>query len=116
MEEPSLTYLVAATRAFVASCQQFDGDHVAAVLLLRPFLIKFYPVLRHYRPRIVGECLALSYDDPELGRFSEVRGFGMSMNAGDHRRDRDGGIGSYRDDGSYLAQQAYDYFAKVQQR
>jgi hypothetical protein len=81
--------------------------------LIGAFVERFYPVLRHYRADIVGQCLALSYDDPELGKQSQLHGFGSDMKAGDHPHDYESQLGSYRDDGSYLALQAFDYFAGV---
>jgi hypothetical protein len=35
------------------------------------------------------------------------------MRAGNHPHDYESGLGSYRDDGSYLAILAYDYFTGV---
>ncbi len=94
-----------------------NGEH--AVLLgqsrdlIQPFIIRFYPVLRHYSPEIVGQCLAVSYDDPDLALRSERHGFGLYMQAGDHPHDQESRLGSFRDDGSYLALVAHDYFAGV---
>lgn len=121
MDAPSDNYVGRAVEAFRdASHRHRDDNDPHAVLfeqsreLIEPFLIRFWSVLRHYLPEIVGQCLALSYDDPELGRNSELHGFGLYMRAGYHGHDQDGRLGSYRDDGSYLAFQAYDYFAGAQ--
>ena len=118
MNEPSDNYVGRAVEAFRDDSHRHrddNGEH--AVLfeqsreLIEPFLTRFWPVLRHYLPEIVGQCLALSYDDPELGLKSQLHGFGLYMRAGDHMHDYDDRLGSYRDDGSYLSKQAYDYFA-----
>lgn len=117
METPSDNYIGHAVEAFRdASHRHRDDNGEHAVLfeqsreLLEPFLTRFYPVLRHYRPEIVGQCLALSYDDPQLGRTSQLHGFGMDMKAGLHPQDMEGAQGSFRDDGSYLAILAFDFF------
>lgn len=117
MNEPSDNYIGRVVEAFRDSSHRHRDDNPGhAVLfeqsreLIEPFAVRFFPVLRHYIPEIVGQCLALSYDDPELGRRSQLHGFGSDMRAGDHPHDRDSQLGSYRDDGSYLALQAYDYF------
>jgi hypothetical protein len=116
MLEPSNGYLFRATEAFLKNSHKFNGDLLGARGTIEPFMVRFYPVLQHYRPDIVGSCLALSFDDPPMGRSSQVHGFGLYMQAGDHLQDRDSQLGSYRDDGSYLALQAYDYFMGQQLR
>lgn len=117
MDAPSNDYVAQAVEAFRDASYRHrsdNGEH--AVLfeqsqdLLEPFLTRFYPLLRHYLPEIVGQCLALSYDDPQLGRNSQLHGFGLYMRAGDHAQDRESAQGGFRDDGSYLALVAYDYF------
>ena len=122
MDEPSDNYVGLVVETFRNGShghRDDNGEH--AVLfeqsreLIEPFITRFFPVLRHYLPDIVGQCLALSYDDPELGRTSQLHGFGLYMRAGDHPQDREARLGSYRDDGSYLALQAYDFFAGVLQ-
>jgi hypothetical protein len=95
--------------AFLKFSHTFAGSRPDAMDLWAPFLARFQPVLRHYRDYIIGECLALAYDDPELSRRSQLHGFGSYMLAGNHPQDRDGSLGSYRDDGSYLALECYDY-------
>ncbi len=121
METPSDNYMDLVVEAFRDSSHRHrhdNGDHAVVFSqsreLIEPFLMRFYPVLRHYLPDIVGQCLALSYDDPELGKRSQLHGFGLYMRAGNHPQARDSRLGSYRDDGSYLALQAYDYFTGVQ--
>lgn len=119
MDTPSDNYLGRVVEAFLNTSHtfarrgEFPPNFDAGRRLLTDFVVRFYPVLRHYRPEIVGQCLALSYDDPDLGRSSQLHGFGMDMKAGDHPEDRESRLGSYRDDGSYLALQAYDFFAGV---
>lgn len=103
-------YVGRAAAAFLTTSQSFTGDLAGARGTIMPFLEQFFPVLRHYRAEVVGHCLALSHDDPALARTSELHGFGLYMCAGDHRHDRDSRLGSYHDDGSYLALQAHDYF------
>lgn len=113
-EQLSDNYVGRTVEAFLASSHKHTGGGFSCGRsLIEPFVVRFYPVLRHYRPEIVGQCLALSYDAPGLARRSELHGFGMDMKAGDHPDDRESGLGSYRDDGSYLALQAHDFFAGV---
>jgi len=117
MDEPSNHYIGRVVEQFRSSSHRHKGDNGDhAVLfeqsqeLIEPFIRRFFPVLRHYHPESVGQCLALSYDDPELGWRSESHGFGLSMRAGNHPYDYEGPLGSYRDDGTYLAFQAHDFF------
>ncbi len=110
-DELSNYYRAHVTQAFFATSHGFEGDRESAGAMLEPFLVRFWPVLRHYHAKVVGECLGLSYDAPELGRTSQLHGFGLMMRAGDHPQAYDGRLGSFRDDGSYLAAQAYDFFA-----
>lgn len=110
MDQPSANYEANVTEAFATASHKHAGGYVDAWNLIGAFVVRFYPVLRHYRPEIVGQCLALSYDAPELGRSSELHGFGMDMKAGAHPGDRESGLGSFRDDGSYLAILAFDFF------
>jgi hypothetical protein len=112
--EPSDYYVHATSHAFFNTSTSWpyssDGPaaYEAAHGWLRPFVVRFWPVLRHYRPEIVGRCLAYSYDHP--GRnISATGGFGLHMAAGDHPQDRDSRLGSYRDDGAYLELQAADW-------
>lgn len=120
MDAPSNNYVGQAVDAFRDASHRHrddNGDHAVlfeqSLELLEPFLTRFYPLLQHYLPDMVGKCLAMAYDDPELSRSSQLHGFGLLMRAGDHPRDREGRLGSYRDDGSYLALMAYDYFGGV---
>jgi len=113
MDEPSANYEGRVVDSFMAASHKHTGGgYVCAWNLIGAFVVRFYPVLRHYRPEIVGQCLATAYDAPELVN-SELHGFGMDMKAGDHPHDRDSSLGSYRDDGCYLALQAHDFFAGV---
>lgn len=118
MDEPSDDYIARAVEQFRRDSHRHrddNGEHAVLLWqsrqLIEPFIRRHYPVLRHYHPESVGNCLALSYDDPELGRRSQMHGFGSDMRAGNHPHDYARGLGGYRDDGSYLALQAYDYFA-----
>jgi hypothetical protein len=118
MENPySHSYCMATLGAFLTISTTFSAPqgqvHDKALGVIEPFLDRFASVLRHYLPDIVGECLALAYDNPELSRTSQQHGFGLYMRAGSHPHDRDGRLGSYRDDGSYLALCADDYLAGV---
>jgi len=118
MELPhSYSYRMAVLGAFLGASTTFSAPqgqvHDKALGVIEPFLDRFAPVLRHYLPDIVGECLALAYDNPELSRTSQQHGFGLYMRAGNHPADRDSRLGSYRDDGSYLAAGAADYLAGV---
>jgi hypothetical protein len=120
MDGPSDNYIGRAVEQFRRDSHRHrndNGEHAVLFLqsreLIEPFIRRFYPVLRHYHPESVGNCLALSYDDPELGLRSQMHGFGSDMRAGNHPHDYASELGSYRDDGSYLACQAYDYFAAV---
>jgi broad specificity phosphatase PhoE len=106
-------YDLEAIEAFRAHCHQLDtrtdanqpniGETVVA------FLDRFRPVLRHYRAEIVGQCLATAVDTPTASSRGTV-GFGVLMAAGNHREDRESQLGSYRDDGCYLAILANDWF------
>lgn len=113
MDKPSDNYIGRTVEAFLASSHKHVGGGFSCGRnLIEAFIVRFYPVLRHYRPEIVGRCLATAYDAPELVN-SELHGFGMDMKAGDHPYERDSSLGSYRDDGCYLALQAHDFFAGV---
>lgn len=113
LDEIDPSVLQRTIRAFRKNCVKFPGDDRDAAVLWAPFLARFQPVLRHYLPDFVGECLALAYDDPEFSKRSQQIGFGGRMRAGDHPHDRDSSLGSYRDDGSYLALQCYDYLQEL---